>query len=383
MHIIIYESSSHGGCYKYAIELFRAYGHRPESESVTLCLPCNAKLTGSGIRHILLSDGKTGNKLHFLWRHFANPLIFLSHLISQKRSLKKQSATEPAIFVLFNDFEQMSASLWAPLFRWLLKGVRFGVFLHDADRDAYPPTPGLSAWCMKQMMKTMHLGLYHGHLPQRSYYLPNGITNYLRVEHGLYQPAVPDKLLQEQIATWRGSIDGIVLIIPGHIRKEKNYEAAIRAIQQIPGMGLIIAGSAASSSESTHELRKLAQSLGVAQQILWIEKYLSEEEMSAAMLASDVVLLYYASSFHAQSGILNQVAPLRKPVITGRLNNALTYTVERFALGWVIEADNEDALKNCLTSLHPDQISPKWDSYFEKADWNLQAEKVMNKLTHL
>jgi len=377
MHIIIYESSSHGGCFKYAIELFRAYSRQPEVVSIELFLPINADFEGEGVKRVLLDDNIGGNKLHFLWRHFLNPLKFLFHIIAHKNRLQKKFNAKQQIFVLLNDFEQLSAPIWAPLYRLFLKDIIFGVFIHDSDRDSYPPTPLISAWCMKQMMKAMNIALYHGTLPKRSYYKQNGATNYLQVEHGLYQPAPADKNLIEEISAWKNRVQGMILTIPGNIRFEKNYEIAIKALQKAPNMGLIIAGNPANISVSTQNLRTLSKRLEIENRVFWIERYLSDEEMTSVIMSADIILLYYSSSFHAQSGMLNQIAPLRKPVITGKLQNALTQTVERFNLGWIIEPDSEKELVNCLQSLCFSDINPNWDAYFDSADWNRQARKVI------
>jgi glycosyltransferase involved in cell wall biosynthesis len=372
-HLSIYESSSRGGCYKYALELFHAYRKHPKVTSVTLLLPKNSEIEGDDIEKCLLSDGNAGNRWHFLYRHFINPFILFFYLRKQR---KLQSTGK--MMVLLNDFEQMSAPLWAPLYRLFLKNTVVAVFLHDADRDAYPPSRAISGFCMSQMMKAMHLALYHGTLPHRTYYASSGKTNYLKVEHGLYTPAPPDAATLEEIATWKKTISGQVFIIPGHIRIEKNYILAIRALEQLPAAGLIIAGSPSSSSVTTTHLRKLADDLGISDRILWLERYLTEEEMTAALQSADIVLLYYSSGFHAQSGILNQVAPLQKPVITGNLPNALTASVEKYRLGWVVPPDDGSALLQAMKTADTSTIQPCWATYFEDVDWGRQADSVVN-----
>lgn len=379
VNIVIYESSAHGGCYKYALELFKAYKQTKGVNRVSLLLPRNAEYLDSkgGVEKILLPDNKQGKKWHFLWRQFANPWLLFCFL--KRYSTNNMSRT----FVLLNDFEQTSAPIWAPLFKLLLSNCIFGVFLHDADRDAYPPFPRASAWCMIRMMSLMDIALYHGTLPDKSYYTQNKQTKYLQVVHGLYQPATPDNETINRINDWRENLSGPVFIIPGHIRAEKNYEMAINAIAKHPTAGLIIAGSAANSNVSTKQYKQLVQSLNIADRLFWLEKYLTEEEMTAAIKASDTVLLYYSSTFNAQSGILNQVAPLQKPVITGQLNNALTQTVAKYNLGWIIEADNQEALTQCLAELDVSSIAPKWSQLYQDADWNTQTRFVISELFNI
>lgn len=146
---------------------------------------------------------------------------------------------------------------------------------------------------------------------------------------------------------------------------------------------MIIAGSPANSTYSVRALKELATKWGVNQQILWIEKYLTEEEMTAALQSADIVLLYYAASFHAQSGILNQVAPLKTPVITGKLENALTQAVEQYNLGWTIPADSASALSELLHKIHPQDIQADWEGYFASAAWENQTALVTSLIKTL
>jgi hypothetical protein len=415
MNIIIYESSSHGGCYKYAIELYHAYRQHPEVKSVVLLLPENAAFEGEGVVKVLIPDNKTGNRWHFFYRQFVNPLRLIREARKQEvaRSSKLEAEREErkehekdtisdnqairnlgtppfftassfqlsdaSSFLLLNDFEQISAPLWSPLFRLFLRQFKIGVFLHDADRDAYPPTPRLSGYCMRQMMKAMDLALYHSLLPQRNYYQQGKRTHYLKVAHGIYHSPEADKALLADVNDFTARFD-LALGIIGHIRYEKNYGLAMQALAHYPTFGLVIAGSAANSQVDVEGLKREAQRLQVTDQILWIDRYLSEAEMTAVITAIDWVLLYYASTFHAQSGILNQTAPLRKPVLVSDLPNALTETVDEYGLGIKCKADDLEALINCFSQLNVVIQSPQWDRFFEEVDWKRQVEIVVRKL---
>ncbi|MFT3738849.1 MAG: glycosyltransferase [Breznakibacter sp.] len=390
MHIILYESSSHGGCYKYAIELYHAYRQHPEVASVTLLLPLNATFDGEGVKKVLVPDNKPGSRIHFLYRHFVNPLRLLWHVKKAERcqeikNLNLQTShsetqahrhSDSSSFILLNDFEQMSAPLWSPLFRVFLRKHKTGVFLHDADRDAYPPSPQISSWCMKQMMHSMDLGLHHGNLPQRPYYTANGKTCYLRVEHGLYQLPPPEKDMLETVNAFTAPFQ-LALGIVGHIREEKNYRLVMQVLEQHPHLCLVVAGSAANSQMDVQSLKNMASKLGIGDRVMWIDRYLSEPEMTAVIGSIDWVLLYYASSFHAQSGILNQTTPLRKPVLVSDLPNALTETVVNYQLGIKCKADDANALSKAFTRLETEKFTPQWDTFFADVDWNKQTNKVI------
>ena len=333
-----------------------------------LLLPSNAQPDGAGIHKILLRDDLKGSKLHFLWRHFVNPFKLFVYLLGK-----------PAAFVLLNDFEQLSAPVWAPFYRIFLKKHRFGVFLHDADRDAYPPSRAISAFCMKQIMKTVSVALYHGQLPERSYYQQRKGLLYLPVEHGPYYLPEPDSILFQELKNKTKDFEK-VLVIPGNIRSEKNYDLVIKALVSFPEYCLVIAGNPSNSRIEVNKYKELANSSGVGKRIIWIEKFLSDSEFSAVIAISDLVVLYYAASFHSQSGILHQVIPLKKPVLVSDLPNALTDTVRKYGIGIVCKADDEEALEQGLALFAEAKIEPDWDGCLGEMSWEKQVERVMTQV---
>jgi len=368
--IIIYESSSFGGCYQYALELINAYGNSPDVGETQLLLPSNAVAKGPGVLNILLNDKKAG-KLSFIVRQIRNPFILFSYLIKQKPS-----------FVLLNDFEQISAPLWALFFRLFLKKHRFGVFLHDADRDDYPPSLAVSAFCMKQIMKTVSVALFHGTLPERSYYKPRKGLTFLSVRHGPYYLPAPDGNLFQELKEKTSGFSK-VLSIPGNIRTEKNYQLVIEALRFFPDYCLLIAGNPANSGVDTNYYKSLSRDTGVEKQIIWIEKYLSDEELAAVISISEVIVLYYAASFHSQSGILHQVIPMKKPVLVSELPNALTEIVNEYGLGYICKPDNLNALKDGLSSISLNPVNPDWEKCMREMGWGRQVEETLKYLQNV
>jgi len=370
LRVIIYESSSFGGCYKYALELFSSYGAHPEVAELHMLLPLNSTLSEPGIKKVLLNDRKAG-KLNFLIRHFLNPLklFFL---------LRKEAPS----FVLLNDFEQISAPIWSPLYRLLLGKHVFGIFLHDADRDAYPPSPGISAFCMKQALKAMDLVLYHAPLPDRSYYRDSVHARFLEVEHGSYPLPETDPDFTTELKAFSAGYKW-VFSMPGNIRKEKNYPLIFEALSTIPDACLIISGSTSSSSVDLEKLKMEAVRFNVESRVLWVLRYLTDEELSAVIKLSDLIILYYSSSFHSQSGILHQLIPERKPVLVSDLPSALTETVRKFGIGIVCKADDPIELNRGIREFMQKKPDPDWDAVNRSLDWNKQVEKVIESIKEL
>lgn len=376
MQLIIYESSAFGGCYDYARHLAPAYAAHPAVRSVRLLLPAGAAYDGPEARRVLWPDWRHWphpllGKLYFLWRQVANPLTLFGYLLVRGPR-----------WVLLNDFEQATACLWAPLYRWVLFWHRFAVFLHDPDRDAYPPSPSISAWQMRCMMRAMHLGFYHETLPAKPYYR-NKATHYLALPHGLYPAALPDTALMQQLAPQLAA--GRVFTLLGNIRPEKNLALILQALAQVPDAVLLVAGRPANSSVDVAQYQQQAQRLGVAARVVWLLRYLTQAEMSAVIELSHVVLLYYSATFASQSAVLNQVAPFGKALIVSRTASALAYTVQRFGNAYLVEPDQPDALAQAMRSIDPDpsQWQAAWQAYRHYASWQHHVQMAVAEFESL
>ena len=305
-------------------------------------------------------------KLHFLRRNARNPLTFL-------RLLQK----EPASMVIFNDFEQLTAPFWVPLYKALASQHTYAVILHDPDRDAYPPNKRASIQCMKALMSLMKLGLYHQHLPDKPYY-SDPKTTYIDVPHGLYPAPAPDVPLADLLTQLRKPSLQYAAIL-GNIRAEKNYQLAIEALAQLPTLGLLIAGKASHQGVDVEAYKAQALAAGVADRIIWVERFLTEAEMAAVIDAADIILLYYARSFTSQSGILNTVAPMRKRLIASDGESSLALTLRRFGVGILAEPDSTVALTEALQSIleNPQAPTQAWQDYLAYASWHNHVDIVV------
>ena len=376
LRVIIYTSTSFGGCYDYAGQLHRAYLAHPQVESCKMVYPMNAPaLIRTDVLPVLMPDtpseatSQRGRRLHFLRRTARNPLTFLKLL-----------QREPASLVIFNDFDQVTAPLWAPMYRALARQHRYAAILHDPDRDNYPPSKSVSERCMKALMGLMDLGLYHQHLPDKPYYQSKR-TLYVDVPHGLYPPPAADMELEEQVAAQKKPGLTYAAIL-GNIRAEKNYGLALEAMARFPKMGLIIAGKPSHQGVRTEDFKARAEELGVAERVIWVERFMTEAEMAAVIDAADLILLYYAKSFTSQSGILNTVAPLHKTIVASDGESSLAQTIRRFNIGLLAAPDSLDdlcrALARAFDGFGPD--ASDWGLYLEYASWQNHTETVLKSL---
>jgi len=372
MHIIIYESSAFGGCYNYSIELLEHYSKHVDIESCKLIIPANASFKNENAKNILLNELKIKNKiisrLYFLFRIFVNPFILFLYLLLQKPSI-----------ILLNDFEQLSAFVWVPVYRLFMRRHKFAIFLHDIDRDNYPPSYRFTKFSMRLIMNLCQYAFYHDYLPDKEYYRKTR-AKYFSVPHGIYKKAEPDQTLLNQLQSFKSPKTFFFSMI-GNIRHEKNYHLLIQSLTKFENIKLIIAGLASNSSVNINEFKIEAKKLNVENKIIWIEKYLSPHEISSIISLSDIIVLYYAKTFTSQSAILSQIAEFKKPVLASDTLSSMSQTVKKYGLGELADADSLDALvKTIDLMLHNDLAIYQngWDNYLEIATWQNHIEIAVN-----
>ncbi len=361
MNIIIYNPNSFGGNYSYANRILMEYIRL--GVTCKLVLPSNAAQTEPDNRDFILlpdvpkTQHKVLKKLYFVFRSILNPFILFFHLVFKSPSI-----------VVFNDYDQLTAFIWVPFFHPLRFKHRFAVILHDPDRDAYLPFQWLSGLSMRCVMTLMDWALYHEVLPKKWYY--NNGTHYFSVPHGLYDNVkTENKQLKTALMVLQGEFT--LCTILGNIRKEKNYEAAIKALQQMQNLHLIIAGQAASSAYTMADLKVLAKTFEVAHKITWINKYLSDAELNSVLKHTDILLLNYASSFKSQSGILNVAAPFEPYLLVSKTESGLYDICKRFGLAEFIAPDCEEALEEKFLEWDKNKVTfqPNWSAYRAYASW--------------
>jgi glycosyltransferase involved in cell wall biosynthesis len=289
---------------------------------------------------------------------------------------------QPASVVIFNDYDQLTSFLWAPLLRRLKKRHQFAVILHDPDRDKYLPLRSLAVASMKQVMSVMDVAFYHGYLPEKPYYKKGLLT--VEVPHGIYPPSngsvAFDKLLEEK------KNKPYLLGILGNIRDEKNYELVIAALASLPDCQLLVAGAKASSDVPVERYRELIKKLGLEDRVIWIERYLDEGELSSAIRHCDVVSLYYKTSFTSQSGMLNMIAPYRKKLVVTDTPSALQKVVRQYGLGVLAPADSQSAFVHSVQLLlgqPQDAFTAGWERYESDASWASHARLAIDAFNTL
>jgi glycosyltransferase involved in cell wall biosynthesis len=378
MNLVIYNINSFGGIYEYSKYLFKAYKANPYFEQCHLLVPANAAFNEPGVIKTLSSDkaifaNKLLKRFHFLYRSFVNPFRLYRFL----------KGRQPTVVVL-NDFDQVTAPFWAPLFRWLRKKHCFTIVLHDPNRDDYFPVKSLSESTMNSAMSVVDIAFYHGYMPEKKYYKGDFLR--VKIPHGIYDnPEVDENFLTQLQELSAGSK---VIGALGNIRQEKNYEALIDALTQLDNTKLLIAGNIANSSVSVDYYKDYAQKRGVGEKVIWVVRYLDQASFNAAIKTCDVILLYYKATFTSQSGIFNTIAPFEKKLLISDAESSLKECVKEYRLGEIVPNDNGQALVASIKTLLAAGDKPldrNWEKYMADFSWEKHvsiAVEQYKKLMH-
>jgi len=367
--VIIYHPSSFGGTYEHALFMFAEFEKQHGKGIAEIYFPVNAKAEGPYFHKVLLTDLPQGSKVvrqvHFLWRTFLNPLLFFF------KTRKYKGA-----YILFNEFEQFSGWFWGKFFKAFKSKQTYGIILHDPDRDAYAGNATRSGWLMRQVMLPMDVAFYHEVLPKRPYYENLPKTSFHNVMLGLMPACEPDANLLTQLKA--ETLGFKAMSILGNIREEKNYHIAIKALVNYPNAKLIIGGRRANSGVDIDAYRKLSNDIGVANQVIWLERFLTDAELSAIITVSDYSILNYSSTFKSQSGVITLVASYRKPIIASDGESALAAVVKRFGLGLLTEPDSQESYNKVLGEMIDGQYpAGKWDDFEAFASWEANIKTTM------
>jgi glycosyltransferase involved in cell wall biosynthesis len=283
----------------------------------------------------------------------------------------------PAL-VLLDSYVEYASPFWVwP--HWFLArfcGVVYAANLHDPVRD-HQVGP---AWWHRCSVRLAYLPLkfvlVHDALPEPSP-VPPGIA-VVEVPVGLYELGHASTDAESVRRGWGVTPGQKVFLAFGYVRDNKNLDLAIRALADVPGAFLVIAGSVASSHDRpfSHYIA-LATELGVSDRCHFSEGFIDDEQLGTLFAGADFVLLTYSATFHSQSGVLSIAARARKPVLASSGPGPLLESVREFTLGVTVEPDSLAAIVAGMKQLLAAPPVPRWDDYEEAASWSVNAKRIL------
>ncbi len=140
------------------------------------------------------------------------------------------------------------------------------------------------------------------------------------------------------------AVDENLILFSGLIRPYKGLDNLLHGVKDYltknKNSKLIIAGEA---YESLNKYKSIINKYDIKNQVIWINKFLSHEELEKLMIMSDLLVLPYHSA--SQSGIISQSWQYNLPAIVNNVGGLSEYVVHKKS-GYVINDNSISSLSN-------------------------------------
>ena len=189
---------------------------------------------------------------------------------------------------------------------------------------------------------------------------------YVKRFHPIYNsyPKLIDKVRAKEILKINKTK---VVLFFGFIRKYKGLDILIKSMEKVfeddSDIKLIIAGECYGDKRLFYNLINKSK---YKDNIVWVEEFISDEEVSKYFSASDVVVLPYVSA--SQSGVIPLAYHYNRPVITSNIKS-LSEVVKDGRTGYIFERGDIDDLSVKIS----DFFNNYSDEFYSK---NIEEYKV-------
>ena len=279
---------------------------------------------------------------------------------------------------------EANSEYFAPLWSWphlvlsRLVGVAYLANFHDPLRARHFGPQWLHTWSITLANAILWGGLIHG-APPPGAVLPARLKLAIAPLGGFDETARGAVTfdLRMRLNINRGAL---VLLAFGHLADRKNLDLLIKALPQVPGVDLVVAGEATSGSQRPAQFyRDLAEQSGVGLRVHFITGFIPDNDIPAYFDAADAVALTYNRAFVSQSGVLQHAVDWSTPILASSGPGPLRETVERHGLGVFVEPDDVDALIEGLRRLMRDRPRPQnFLRYRESASWGVNVDCLLD-----
>lgn len=172
----------------------------------------------------------------------------------------------------------------------------------------------------------------------------------------------------------------LVFVSAGHLRPVKGYDIALRALAKYcdynPHFQYLILGtnqpqSNKGGNEYRIELKSLIKRLNLVDRVIWIDKYLSLDELLQYITAGDIGLVTYTRPYQSSSGILPLMLGCGRLVVATSFDYAKSVAKQVGGLR-LAEMDNPDSVceKICELSQNPSPMHfSMYTNYLATRGW--------------
>lgn len=264
--------------------------------------------------------------------------------------------------------------VWSHLLLRRFLGIPYGANLHDPVRNFQLGPKWWHRLSVALAYRAVDYVIAHEAVP------PGAVPRRVRVFEapvGIYDIAAPASAADSDLPLAIPESERVLLSF-GHVRDNKNLDLLIRALAEVAGVHLVVAGPSPSSSQRPLAFyAELARSTGVADRVHLLAGHVPDARVAFLFGRADWVAVTYSRSFLSQSGVLNVAARARKPVLASSGPSPLREAVEKFRLGVFVEPDSLDDLIGGLRRLMDNPPEPDWEGYEAYASWETNARVIL------
>ena len=371
----VYVSFPSGGIGRYTSMWLRELQALDHAEVELMCLPefkwrdagDYAKWAGlMSISHSI----PTLRRARFLIGQFVNPLrgVWRAH-------------TTQADIIHFADFSHLTFPLWKGLID--RTSLRVAISAHDVKRGKAILHRGWEDRQLKAAYRYADALFVHSTHQADELVRFAGVDrrNVHIVPHGPY----PHGETTHDQAALRADLglpaDQTVALFFGQIRDEKNLRGFLAALSRARSdVHVLVAGQSSSRHRDADDYRQHAASLGIADRVHFMDRYIQDDEVGRLFTACDWVALPYKEHFTSQSGVLNVAAHYERPVLVSS-SPVLRETVQNTNIGVACASDTPDALAlgiEQMCAMVQNGASFAFESYQEAYSWAENARRTLD-----
>ncbi|HEX7069341.1 MAG TPA: glycosyltransferase family 4 protein [Rhodothermales bacterium] len=277
----------------------------------------------------------------FLRGQFRNPIAAVEHAVATGADV-----------LHFSNVNHLTFPVWRRALREA--GLPMVVSVHDVRRQKSILNRTWEERQLKSVYRFADALFVHSH------YQASELVDFAGVDagkihvvpHGPYPYGAPPADRDSLRAKLGLPEDKQVALFFGQIRNEKNLDRLIQAMalsQTKPH--LLVAGRAGGRHHDLDYYRERAVRFGVADRIIFDDRFIPDEEVSSLFTACDWVALPYRRSFTSQSGVLNVAVEYDRPVLVSS-SPVLKETVATCDIGEICEGDTVAAISAGMDRLH-------------------------------
>ncbi len=374
MKVIIFSHYGVGGALKYLKEVTGAFAKRDYPAEFYLPDVAEGKIPRSLNSRFILKEPSISNRIFSK----VKSLKLLHHLL--KYLYNNLSFNPPPDCRLVHLLFPFYLTDFIMIKRLRRKGIKVVITIHEVLAHRSFLGGRIDRYLISVLCRNADLILSHtDRLKNEIERLFSVSRDKIRViPHGYYELPRSRENREELKIKYKIPLDKKILLFFGEIRENKGLDDLLIAVRDLShDYHLLIAGTITGSMEPFHDYYKdLIKRLEIEDRLSWINRYINEEEIPDIFEVSDVIVLPYKRSFHAQSGVLNLCVGFEKPCVVTDVGG-LGDVVKKYNIGIVVKPDDPQGIKRGLVSLFEDKKGLDFSRYKQENNWMSSLEKMI------